>query len=160
MTQSSVGQVDAVQIGPGLVHLHLTVGGLGRGVMLQSVTPTEPMLQRVAHLFYTEPGFPAPMAKLVLHGESIMVGGWMVFTMLDCANCTLRNPLAQVERDISVWNHKTYLDRPQLLREDTAVRRHRAWFAQFYTEKRKKSGSKEKGEEEEEGGSKEVENVW
>jgi len=42
--------------------------------------------------------------------------------------------LSQVERDIMVWNHKTYIDKPILVKEDRYIRRHRHWFNQFYSE--------------------------
>ncbi len=62
--------VVGLQQGPSLVHLSFQVPGIGfgRGVMLQSVLPIEPMLQRVTHVFYTEKKFWAPFAKLVLYG--------------------------------------------------------------------------------------------
>ena len=79
------------QIGPASVHLHFDTF-LGKGVMIQYILPIEPMLQKLVHVFYTEKSVIPPYAKLVLLGESILV-----------------------ERDIRVWNHKMYLDRPLLV---------------------------------------------
>ncbi len=44
-----------------------------------------------------------------------------------------------------VWNSKTYLDSPALVREDHLVRKHRRWYGQFYSSNRKKSNEKELG---------------
>jgi cholesterol 7-desaturase len=40
----------------------------------------------------------------------------------------------QFERDVMVWNHKTYVDRPVLVAEDKTLAKHRRWFQQFYSE--------------------------
>jgi hypothetical protein len=39
--------------------------------MIQYVTPMEPMLQKIVHVFYTERSFIAPLAKLVLYGKVV-----------------------------------------------------------------------------------------
>ena len=66
--------------------------------MLQYVLPVEPMLQKLVHVFYTERTLVPPYAKLILLGESILV-----------------------ERDIRVWNHKMYLDKPVLVTTDEPI---------------------------------------
>lgn len=78
--------------------------------MVQYVLPLEPTLQKVVHLFYTERSWWRAYAKLVLWGESVLV-----------------------ERDISVWNSKTYVRQPLAGVEDGPLLRHRRWFNQFYT---------------------------
>ncbi|XP_059093553.1 cholesterol 7-desaturase nvd-like isoform X1 [Tigriopus californicus] len=98
------------QIGPALVHLHFE-SFMGKGVMIQYVLPLEPMLQKIVHVFYTQRTWLAPYAKMVLLGESILL-----------------------ERDIAVWNSKTYADRPFLVKEDHLIRQHRRWYSQFYSE--------------------------
>ena len=40
---------------------------------VQTVTPVEPLIQRVVHRLYSAPTFIAPFAKLLLWIESIMV---------------------------------------------------------------------------------------
>lgn len=82
------------QMGPSLVHLEMT-SCMGRGVIVQYVLPMEPMIQKVVHLLYTERSWYAPYAKLVLWGESILF-----------------------ERDVRVWNSKTYVDKPIASAED------------------------------------------
>eukprot|EP00095_Tigriopus_kingsejongensis_P003629 maker-scaffold341_size202020-snap-gene-0.7 protein:Tk03629 transcript:maker-scaffold341_size202020-snap-gene-0.7-mRNA-1 annotation:"3-chlorobenzoate- -dioxygenase oxygenase subunit" len=104
------------QIGPALVHLHFE-SFMGKGVMIQYVLPLEPMLQKIVHVFYTQRTWLPPYAKLVLLGESILL-----------------------ERDITVWNSKTYMDRPFLVKEDHLIRQHRRWYSQFYTENSPKMG--------------------
>lgn len=42
--------------------------------------------------------------------------------------------LPQIERDIMIWNHKTYIEKPLLVKEDQSIRRYRHWFSQFYSE--------------------------
>lgn len=64
--------VEAKQIGPGLVHLTLETT-LGRCVLVQTVTPIEPFVQLVIHRLYAAPSVVAPYAKLILWGEAIMV---------------------------------------------------------------------------------------
>lgn len=85
--------------------------------MLQYVLPLGPLLQKMVHVFYTEPTWIAPYAKIVLFGESVMV-----------------------ERDIKVWNSKMYADKPILVKEDKLILQHRRWYSQFYCEKSKKLG--------------------
>ena len=81
------------------------------GVFVQYVLPIEPLLQKVVHVFYTEPRWPAPLAKFVLWGESILV-----------------------ERDITIWNNKTYASKPMLAtKEDRLLKQHRQWYSQFYS---------------------------
>ena len=55
--------VDALQIGPALVHLNFK-SFVGRGVMLQYVLPVEPNVQKLVHIFYTTRSWLAPYAKV------------------------------------------------------------------------------------------------
>ncbi|XP_072096173.1 cholesterol 7-desaturase nvd [Mobula birostris] len=101
--------ITARQVGPGLVYLLFNHSFLGRGVILQCVTPVEPLLQRVSHCIYYQSNTPAIIPKLLLKGECI-----------------------QFERDIMIWNNKKYVSKPLLVKEDSAIVRHRHWYAQFY----------------------------
>nr|AVD30015.1 Neverland [Lepeophtheirus salmonis salmonis] len=103
--------VKAYQIGPSIVHLHFQSPFFGEGVMIQSIIPVQPFLQKVIHTFYTNRFWPPPLAKFVLWGESILL-----------------------ERDIAVWNHKKYVKKPVLIREDALILKHRRWYSQFYSE--------------------------
>lgn len=42
--------------------------------------------------------------------------------------------LLQFERDVMIWNNKTYISKPMLVKEDSAIQKHRRWFSQFYSE--------------------------
>ncbi|CAL8128734.1 unnamed protein product [Orchesella dallaii] len=64
--------VDVHQIGPGIVHMYFETI-FGKGILIQNVTPVEPMMQRVVHRFYSSPTFVHPLGLLVLHGEAIQV---------------------------------------------------------------------------------------
>lgn len=59
------------QIGPAYVQL-LFATNYGPMVCLQTVTPVEPLVQKVVHRFYG-PRLIAPLAKFILLGECIQV---------------------------------------------------------------------------------------
>jgi hypothetical protein len=100
--------VTVEQIGPGYVELLLNTS-LGSMYILQTVTPIEPLLQRVTHQIFS-PSLVAPYAKLIFLGECLMF-----------------------ERDIAIWNHKKYERQPALVREDRAISAYRRWYLQFYS---------------------------
>ncbi|XP_070408666.1 cholesterol 7-desaturase nvd [Nothobranchius furzeri] len=104
-------QVVARQVGPGLVFLQIDDRFFGRGVILQCVTPVEPLLQRVSHTIYYQSNVPALVPKFFLTVESI-----------------------QFERDIMIWNNKKYISQPLLVKEDAAIQKHRRWYGQFYSQ--------------------------
>ncbi|XP_065354900.1 cholesterol 7-desaturase nvd [Calliphora vicina] len=105
-------EMDVVgeQIGPSYVQLHMKSPSMGRIEVLQTVTPIEPMLQKVVHRFYA-PRILGPFMKFVVLGESIMF-----------------------ERDMSMWNHKIFRKQPQLVKEEMSVKLFRNWYSQFYSE--------------------------
>lgn len=45
----------------------------GSGVLIQNVTPLEPLLQRITHRFYSAPTFIHPLGLIILHGEATQV---------------------------------------------------------------------------------------
>lgn len=101
----------AEQVGPGLVYLHIFLPIFGEALLIQTVTPLEPLLQEVQHTVVAVPGMPRILAKFALWAESV-----------------------QFERDLMVWNHKTYEAKPMLMKEDHLVGKHRRWYSQFYSE--------------------------
>ncbi|XP_067616247.1 cholesterol 7-desaturase nvd isoform X2 [Eurosta solidaginis] len=105
--------VKATQIGPAYVHLRLKSSMFGSMEILQTVTPVEPLMQHVVHRFYAHKAL-GPLVKIMILAESIMF-----------------------ERDIAVWNYKTFWRKPQLVKEDTSIKKFRKWFSQFYTENSK-----------------------
>ncbi|XP_015734272.1 cholesterol 7-desaturase-like [Coturnix japonica] len=104
--------VSARQVGPGLVFLIFKHEFLGHGIILQTVTPLEPLLQNVVHKIYYQKNVPAIIPKFILRAECI-----------------------QFERDVTIWNNKQYLHKPLLVCEDAGIQKHRRWFAQFYSER-------------------------
>ncbi|XP_042691728.1 cholesterol 7-desaturase nvd-like [Centrocercus urophasianus] len=104
--------VSARQVGPGLVFLIFKHAFLGHGIILQTVTPLEPLLQNVVHKIYYQKNVPAIIPKFILRAECI-----------------------QFERDVTIWNNKQYLSKPLLVCEDAGIQKHRRWFAQFYSER-------------------------
>ncbi|XP_062447236.1 cholesterol 7-desaturase nvd-like, partial [Rhea pennata] len=104
--------VSARQVGPGLVFLIFEHAFLGHGIILQTVTPVEPLLQNVVHKIYYQKNMPAIIPKFILKAECI-----------------------QFERDITIWNNKQYLSKPFLVKEDSTIQKHRRWYAQFYSER-------------------------
>ncbi|KAF7241003.1 Cholesterol 7-desaturase [Varanus komodoensis] len=112
--------VSARQVGPGLVFLLFTHPFLGRGVLIHSVTPLEPLLQHVVHRMYYQQNIPALIPKFILWAERV-----------------------QFERDIMIWNNKQYLSKPLLVKEDAAIQRHRRWYSQFYSKNSARLASQE-----------------
>ncbi|XP_051794690.1 cholesterol 7-desaturase nvd [Acanthochromis polyacanthus] len=109
----SLLDVDVVarQVGPGVVYLQFKHGFLGRGVIMHCVTPVEPLLQCVSHTIFYQSNIPPLVPKFILKVESI-----------------------QFERDVMIWNNKKYISKPLLVKEDSAIQKHRRWFSQFYSE--------------------------
>ncbi|PKU34794.1 hypothetical protein llap_14902 [Limosa lapponica baueri] len=61
------------KVGPGLVFLLFEHAFLGRGIILQTVTPLEPLLQNVVHTIYYQKNMPAIIPKFILRAECIQV---------------------------------------------------------------------------------------
>ncbi|XP_022093061.1 cholesterol 7-desaturase-like [Acanthaster planci] len=101
---------EAVQVGPGIVHLVIHHWLFGDAILIHTITPVEPLKQKLTHCCWSK-SFPRFAAKLVLFAECL-----------------------QVERDMMVWNHKTYLSKPVLVKEDSLIAKHRRWYSQFYSE--------------------------
>nr|XP_039261003.1 cholesterol 7-desaturase nvd-like [Styela clava] len=98
------------QIGPGIVHLHMNLP-FARSVLVQSLTPVGPLHQVIIHSFYTDWKCPTWLSKIFLTFEAI-----------------------QVDRDVMVWNNKTFSAKPLLVKEEAPITKYRRWFSQFYSE--------------------------
>ncbi|XP_065198441.1 cholesterol 7-desaturase nvd-like [Sycon ciliatum] len=103
--------VEARQIGPSIVHLHFDHCIFGKGVLLQELSPVEPLLLKMTHQVWGSPWMPSFIGKLFLWGE-----------------------YHQVERDLMIWNNKRYVSKPMLVKEDELIGKHRRWYSQFYSE--------------------------
>ncbi|CAK8696053.1 unnamed protein product [Clavelina lepadiformis] len=99
------------QIGPGCVHLHFNFSMLFKGVYVHTITPTEPLHQVVIHRCYCNWAMPKWFARIILHCLAV-----------------------QVDRDVMIWNNKTFQPRPKLAKEDKLIAKFRRWFSQFYSE--------------------------
>lgn len=66
---------SAVQVGPGLVFMTLSHAFLGKGLIIQTVTPLEPVLQHVVHQIYFPRKIPSFVARLILWAERVQVRG-------------------------------------------------------------------------------------
>ncbi|CAG0882321.1 unnamed protein product [Cyprideis torosa] len=108
-------KISVQQIGPALVYLKVYSPLLGNFLMMQTVTPQEPLVQKIQHRVFAPRWFPNFFVASFLHSECVML-----------------------ERDIMVWNHKMYLKRPCLPREDRNIARFRKWYSQFYSENSRK----------------------
>ena len=49
-------------------------------------------------------------------------------------SCKSLNLFFQVDRDVMIWNNKTFKAKPMLVKEDSLIAKYRRWFAQFYSE--------------------------
>ncbi|XP_070136022.1 cholesterol 7-desaturase nvd [Drosophila bipectinata] len=101
--------ISGLQIGPSYVTMEINSSIFGTFRICQTITPIEPLLQKVIHRFYG-PRWLAPFMKIFICGESIMF-----------------------QRDVTIWNHKDLLPNPILAKEDTAIKQFRMWYSQFYT---------------------------
>ncbi|XP_040361055.1 cholesterol 7-desaturase nvd-like [Ixodes scapularis] len=101
--------VDVRQVGPALVILHMK-GRHGDTLIVQALIPEGPLRIRVLHSFFPEPGQPWLMRWIYVAGFRSMV-----------------------ERDIAIWNQKTYLKQPCLVKEERSIAAFRKWYSQFYS---------------------------
>ena len=65
------------QFGPAVTHINFDCY-FGRGVLIQSILPLEPMLHKVVNVFYTEKKWVEPIAKMWLLGEKQTFSGLRV----------------------------------------------------------------------------------
>jgi len=97
------------QIGPGIVNLEI-ITPLGSFIVMESVTPMYPLLQRVSHVMYAKKGFFARIQAQIL----------------------LRSFCEQFCRDVVIWNNKTYVNKPLIVKNDGNILGFRRWYAKFY----------------------------
>merc|ERR1719427_998522 len=101
---------NVYQIGPGVVHLHWT-SSLGEGIFVQTLTPLEPLHLCLVHRLYTNWKVPTWIDKIMLALEAV-----------------------QVDRDVMLWNNKTFMSRPMLVKQEQLILTFRRWYSQFYSE--------------------------
>lgn len=84
--------------------------GFGDIVIMEYVSPLAPLMTEVIHLVYASRLVPRALAKFILAGT-----------------------VGMFERDITIWNNKTYQHRPLLVRDDGPIALFRRWYRQFYS---------------------------
>ncbi|XP_064395396.1 cholesterol 7-desaturase nvd-like [Halichondria panicea] len=99
----------ADQMGCGVVYLTLK-SKFGTVLLLHTVTPLEPFLQKYSVVAYSDWWIPTFLVKWLVQAYDV-----------------------QLERDMIVWNNKRYSLKPLLVREDELILKHRRWYSQFYS---------------------------
>ncbi|OZJ02605.1 hypothetical protein BZG36_04279 [Bifiguratus adelaidae] len=100
------------QNGPGQTYHEFDfLGGLWKIMVVATVTPMAPLLQRATFAVYGSRWAPRWFCKFILSAF-----------------------LEQVERDIPIWNHKKYEHHPILGKSEGTILKYRRWFRQFYSE--------------------------
>ena len=154
--------VTAQQVGPGLVHFQFStvVGSFG---VFETVTPVEPLLQRVTHWIYGSPWVrrvPSTCRCAVLitllwrtighehRPGHVLFGVVLLLVMLVRPPCSFAHGwqvpspfgrgvfagmMTQYERDAFVFNQKRFVSKPLLVKEDALIAKYRQWFSQFYS---------------------------
>jgi len=101
-------KVNITQIGPGVVVLDFSFA-FGKVIVVETVTPKEEFLQYVTHTIFADRRIPRILAKVSL---------WVL--------------TAQFERDVAIWNNKTFKPQPLLVKNDGNIAGFRRWYSQFY----------------------------
>eukprot|EP01087_Luapelamoeba_hula_P024952 TRINITY_DN967_c0_g1_i2.p1 TRINITY_DN967_c0_g1~~TRINITY_DN967_c0_g1_i2.p1 ORF type:complete len:558 (-),score=66.63 TRINITY_DN967_c0_g1_i2:156-1829(-) len=103
--------VNITQVGPSIVHLTFNTP-VGRVLIVETVTPVQALLQRATHQGWGEWRVPRFAAKVVLKAT-----------------------LDQFEKDVPIWNNKTFVRPPQVVKQDGPIAKYRRWFQKnFYSE--------------------------
>ncbi|XP_065292394.2 cholesterol 7-desaturase nvd-like [Dermacentor albipictus] len=97
------------QIGPALVVTTMRTAFGNVGYVL-SLTPMKPFHVRAVHRYFPDRSMPRIFFWIFIWASKGMF-----------------------ERDIFVWNHKSYMKSPALVKEDRTIMAFRKWFAQFYS---------------------------
>ena len=91
------------QIGPGLVLLYFDTV-FGKGVLVQSVSPLEPLRQRIIHQLYTSRLFIAPIAKIVLYLEALHVSTQKIIILFNISYSNKSYRFLKAEKTIKQLN--------------------------------------------------------
>jgi len=108
MTLPGPVEVEITQCGPSQVYLDFAVPGIGRLIIMETVTPLAPTQMRVLHTCYAAPHVPRLVAKTVLAAVN-----------------------RAYEQDLPVWAHKRYEPAPRLTSSESAIKIYRNWVKQF-----------------------------
>eukprot|EP01087_Luapelamoeba_hula_P003954 TRINITY_DN1390_c1_g1_i1.p1 TRINITY_DN1390_c1_g1~~TRINITY_DN1390_c1_g1_i1.p1 ORF type:complete len:374 (-),score=53.75 TRINITY_DN1390_c1_g1_i1:489-1610(-) len=106
---AAVAEVTFVGAAIYYFHFHTDIGDV---MLIQTNTPAKPLEQQVEFFWWSEKSMPWVIATYV-------VGNW----------------IAQWKNDIEVWENKTWLTKPLLVKNDGPIMPLRRWFAQqFYSD--------------------------
>jgi len=103
-------EVNSVNVGPGQTIQRITRAF--EVVMMGTITPID---DQSVHLRFT---FTMPKGQTDMNRV--------------LAEATRDNIASGVEQDITIWNHKRYIDDPILCDGDGPIAKYRKWFSQFY----------------------------
>jgi len=99
------------QIGPGVVYLYIHTS-FGKFIICEHLTPLQPLYQKINHVMYGPKGlFSRLFAKVALAGFA-----------------------EQFIRDVVIWNNKTYINKPIIVKGDGNILGFRRWYSKFYPE--------------------------
>ncbi|XP_042148702.1 cholesterol 7-desaturase nvd [Ixodes scapularis] len=102
---------DLWQLGPALT-VAQTTSSFGNLFYVISLTPRGPLdISTVIQTY---------------DGRSLF---WPIRRLMESATSTI------VDQDTLIWDHKTFLKNPGLVKEDSAIKTFREWYAQFYSSK-------------------------
>jgi len=106
-------RVDVIitQCALGFVQLQF-LSPFGRVVVIECVTPEHSLLQRSGHVVLAEPQVPRFVAKFFL-----------------------RSLIRQFERDVPIWNKKTFVHPPLAVKDDGPLLMYRRWVNKLYPNK-------------------------
>jgi len=97
------------QIGPAVVYLELQ-SNFGKFYVSEHVTPMQPLFQKINHCIYGENKF---LSRVV-------------------AQTMLRAFCVQFNRDVAIWNNKTYVVKPIIVKNDGNILGFRRFYSKFY----------------------------
>lgn len=119
-------------IGPAaLAVFEFDVPKVGRAIVVMAHTPIDSLCMNVEFYAYAEKSVSRVMAWYVLgafaiaYDERLMMWYYVIRYLLG-------NWIAQWKNDISIWENKLYLHKPNVLQGDGPVKKLRRWFLQFY----------------------------
>jgi len=102
---------DIRQIGPGVVYITL-YSAFGKFLICEHVTPLQPLYQKINHVVWGPKNvFSRNIAKVLLAAFS-----------------------EQFTRDVAIWNNKTFINKPIIVKGDGNINGFRRWYSKFYPE--------------------------
>eukprot|EP00743_Colponemidia_sp_Colp-15_P001865 GILK01002033.1.p1 GENE.GILK01002033.1~~GILK01002033.1.p1 ORF type:complete len:705 (+),score=94.32 GILK01002033.1:72-2186(+) len=92
----------------GIVYFHFQTQ-IGDIYLVENFSPKEPMLLRNEKTYWADKSVPRVLVKYIVN-----------------------NYISAFQDDMSIWNHKTYIHKPILVKGDGPIGALRRWYSQFY----------------------------